>query len=267
MVDRTRCIVLSPIEILKNILNLYFQKITKSIITMAKNNLELKIIETLALKSNLKQIVYDNTQQAFRLLKTTIQLITENFNKELKDVKERVRPEFADKGIFVAQLRIAGDLLVFSMHSNIFSFDRNHKIWELPYLKEDSLNSYCGIINIYNFLDDSFRYKRMDDLGYLIARIFVNRNNHFFVEGKRQMGYHYKNFGKSIVSKTLLRSVIAKSIAYALEFDLLVPPYDNVKIASVAMLSEKMNISQPKTGKRLGFQFESDDVLEDKESA
>jgi hypothetical protein len=54
---------------------------------------------------------------------------------------------------------------------------------------------------------------------------------------------------------------------YALEFDLLVPPYDAVKLASVGQMTEKMHLSQLKTGKRLGFQFNSDDVLEDKESA
>ncbi len=52
-------------------------------------------------------------------------------------------------------------------------------------------------------------------------------------------------------------------MGYALEFDLLVPPYENVKIATVRQLSEKMNISQLKTGKRLGFQFNSDDVFEE----
>jgi hypothetical protein len=47
---------------------------------------------------------------------------------------------------------------------------------------------------------------------------------------------------------------------YAIEFDLLVPPYDHVKIASVAQLNEKMEYSRMKTGKRLGFKFNSDDI-------
>jgi hypothetical protein len=64
-----------------------------------------------------------------------------------------------------------------------------------------------------------------------------------------------------------IREILAKAMAYALEFDLLVPPYDAVKLASVGQMTEKMHISQMKTGKRLGFQFNSDDVLEEKESA
>jgi hypothetical protein len=189
--------------------------------------------------------------------------ITNDFNDQLSNTNERVSLEFSDKGVFVAQIRVAGDILIFSMHSNIFEFDRENKVWETNYLKEDQLNSYCGIINIYNFLDDSFRYQRLDDLGYLIARIFINRNNHIFVEGKRQTGYQYKTFGKTKTSKTIIRKIISRAMGYALAFDLLVPPYENVKIATVRQLSEKMNISQLKTGKRLGFQFNSDDISED----
>ena len=234
---------------------------------MSKNSLEEKIIQALALKSNIKQLVCDNNEVIFGLMKETLTEITDDYNKQLTSLKERVRLEFTDHGKFIAKLRIAGDMLVFSMHSNIFEFDREHKVWETNYVKDDPLNSYCGIINIYNFLDDSFRYNRLDDLGYLIGRIFVNKNNHFFVEGKRQMGFHFKNFGKRLLDKAAMRSILAKAMAYALEFDLLVPPYDAVKIASVGQMTEKMQISQIQTGKRLGFQFNSDDIMEDEENS
>ena len=229
--------------------------------------LENKIYQTLAIKSILKQKVYENTIQAFQLVKTSVNDIAENFNKKLFKFQERVRFDSRNYGDFVVQLRMAGDLLVFSQHTNTFEFDRNHKVWELPYVKEDPLNSYCGMISVYNFLDDSFKYHRMDDLGYLIARIFVNKNNHFFVEGKRQVCYHYKNFGYETISKNVIRKFLLNALVYTLQFDLLVPPYDTIKIATMAQMAEKMSFSQMKTGKRLGFQFNSDDVLDDKDSA
>ena len=43
--------------------------------------------------------------------------------------------------------------------------------------------TYCGVINMYNFLSDSFKYNRENDLGYLIGRMFINKEN-TFVEGK-----------------------------------------------------------------------------------
>ncbi len=230
---------------------------------MGKNNSQKEIVEYLTTKAALKQHVYDLTVEGFHLLKEAIRELSAGINREIPPDDPRLHTEFKDFGKFAAQIRVSGDILVCSMHTNIFEFNREHKIWEIPYVKDDPLNSYCGIINIYNFLSDSFRYKRVNDLGYLVARIFINRNNHYFVEGKRQMGFHYKKFGSLVVSRENMKKIIEKSILYAMQFDLLVPPYDNVKITNVEQMTAKIMRSLQQTGKRLGFQFNADDVLEE----
>jgi hypothetical protein len=187
-----------------------------------------------------------------------------DFNSSFTGLDKRVKLEYHDRGKFEAEIRIAGDILIFSMHSNVFQFDRDHNIWKLSYVKDNNFTSYCGIINVYNFLRDSFKYNRLEDLGYLIGRIFVNKDFHYFVEGKRQMGFLYNNFGTSVINKEALVNIIQSSILYTLEFDLLVPPYDVVKIASVNQMNTKIENSKLQTGKRLGFMFNSDDVLEEK---
>ena len=219
-----------------------------------------KILTALEMKSLVKQKVYDQTLQVFNLLKELLQEIAEEYNSEIQVKDPRVSFEYKERSQFEIELKVAGDLLIFSMHSNIFEFDRDHNVWKLNYIKENAIYSFCGIINVYNFLADSFKYNRLEDLGYLISRIFVNIENHFFVEGKRQQEYLYNNFGELVISKEKLKDIILRIINYALDFDLLVPPYDNVKIASVAQLNEKVEYHKMKTGKRLGFKFNSDDV-------
>lgn len=219
------------------------------------------IVRTLAEKSILKQKVYDNTLSAFSQIKSILGELTENINRDVASLDPRIKLNYTDRGSFDAQLKVAGDLLLFSMHSNIFEFDREHPAWKTPYIQKNKLNSYSGIISIYNFLADSFKYSRMDDLGYLIARIFVNHENQYFVEGKRQMALLFTNFGNEQISKQGLMRIICTSIQYSLEFDLLVPPYDAVKIATVGQAEAKIQHSKLATGKRLGFQFNADDVL------
>lgn len=219
------------------------------------------IVRTLAEKSILKQKVYDNTLSAFSQIKSILAELTENINRDVASLDPRIKLNYTDRGSFDAQLKVAGDLLLFSMHSNIFEFDREHPAWKTPYIQKNKLNSYSGIISIYNFLADSFKYSRMDDLGYLIARIFVNHENQYFVEGKRQMALLFTNFGNEQISKQGLMRIICTSIQYSLEFDLLVPPYDAVKIATVGQAEAKIQHSKLATGKRLGFQFNADDVL------
>ena len=71
----------------------------------------------------------------------------------------------------------------------------------------------------------------------------------------------FSNYGNEALSKNALQNIISTAIQYSLEFDLLVPPYDAVKISTVGQAEAKIQHSRIMTGKRLGFQFNSDDVL------
>lgn len=222
-----------------------------------------QIIGILKDKSLLKQMVFDNTFSSFCTVKDILKNLSKDINGSLGNIDARIKLEYTDRSSFDAQIKVAGDILLFSMHSNIFQFDREHPAWKTAYIQKNKFNAYSGIINIYNFLADSFKYSRLDDLGYLIARIFINHENQYFVEGKRQMGMLFTNYGSEQISKESLQIIIETAINYSLEFDLLVPPYDTVKIATVGQVEAKIQHSRITTGKRLGFQFNSDDVLID----
>jgi hypothetical protein len=220
-----------------------------------------EIIGTLKEKSVLKQKVFDNTFESFCNVKDVLKSLAKDVNSNLAGMDSRIKLEYTDRSNFDAQIKVAGDILLFSMHSNIFQFDREHPAWKTAYIQKNKYNAYSGIINIYNFLADSFKYSRQDDLGYLIARIFINHEKQYFVEGKRQMGMLFTNYGSEEISRQSLQLIITTAIQYSLEFDLLVPPYDAVKIATVGQAEAKIQHSRVITGKRLGFQFNSDDVL------
>ncbi|MDR2423566.1 MAG: hypothetical protein LBD59_02440 [Prevotellaceae bacterium] len=219
-----------------------------------------QIVALLKDKSTLKQLIYENTFETFSMLKDVLHELINDINEEVVSADRRIKVDYRDRGKFEAEARIAEDILIFSMHSNIFEFSREHFIRQTSYVQKNTRNSYCGIISIYNFLADSFKYNRTSDLGYLIARIFINHEKHFFVEGKRQMN-SINDFSTQIVDEQAIRTILEKSIHYSLQFDLLVPPYDEVKIATVEQVNTKIENGKLTTGKRLGFRFESDDIL------
>ncbi len=221
-----------------------------------------QILSTLQGKAKMKMCVYDHTFEAFNLVKEILHETVNDLNPFLKGMDRRIRMEYRDRGKFEAEARLASDILLFSMHTNVFEFDRDHSIWKLAYVQQAPENSYVGVINMYNFLSDSFKYNRADDLGYLVGRIFINRQRHYFVEGKRQMGYLCSSFGQRVLDKAALTDIIQTAMQYTLDFDLLTPPYDMVKIATVAQMNTKVENAKIQTGKRLGFKFNADDVLE-----
>ncbi len=222
-----------------------------------------EIYELLVKKACLKQKIFDNTFEAFKTIKKILNEIAAEYNEKLKSHDHRIMFEYRNAGLFQAELKVAGDLLVFYMHSNIFQFDRDHRIWSIPYIKKDPYATYSGIINIYNFLNDSFKYNRREDIGYLIARIFINKDNNYFVEGKQQMGYLSESFGSEKLDKNTLKGIIEAAILYSQKFDLLVPPYDTVKMITVEQILEARRQGL-QTGKRLGFSFNSDDISGEK---
>ncbi len=221
-----------------------------------------RIISLLTEKSVVKAQIFSQCCDVFDMLKDVLGEMSNDLNEAIEDANvRRVRLEYRDRGKFDAELKFADDVLVFSMHTDVFEFDREHPVWKNEYVKKDKLNSYCGIINVYNFLFDSMKYNRVDDLGYLVARIFINKDRSFFIEGKRQSRQITADFGKAALTREDLIAFVESAMIYSLSFDLLVPPYDMVKVATVEDINVKIDSSKLKTGKRLGYAYNSDDVL------
>lgn len=215
----------------------------------------LKIVKE---KSVVKQDVFTNTKRIFKELQDVLSEKSSALTDQVKSFDSRLLVDYKSKGPFEAQFAIAGDRLIFHMHTNVFKLETDHSLWKTSYLREDELRAYCGVINIYNFLNDSFKYNRFNDSGYLIARIFVNHENHFFVQGKRQLGFLYNDFMHATLDRDTLGAIIDSAMLYTLDFDLLTPPYENVSEVSVGEMQELSSNLQLKTGKRLGFKFQHD---------
>ena len=209
-------------------------------------------------KANLIQSVIDNTSSAFKMFREQTESITNELINHGGKNQSKQRFEFKNRGDLEFEMRFGGDVLIFLQHTNVFEFSRAHDVMKTPYIKEDSNRSFCGIINIYNFLRDSFEYNRENDLGYLIGRIFINSEGHYFIEGKREIGLLYNNFNTSIINEESVRDIIESAISYASKFDLLTPPYEEVKVVSVREMKENISNRLLITGKRLGFRFQED---------
>ena len=219
-----------------------------------KNNLKELVFE----KAILKRKVYNATKDTFELFRKTTREIIEAFQNKSHEDDVDILFEFKDRGDFEFEVKFAGDVLIFMMHTNVFEFSRNHDVMKTSYVKDDTSRSYCGVIHIYNFLADSFAYNRYNDLGYMIGRMFVNYENHYFIEGKRELGMLYNNFNTAKITKDAVLEIIESAITYTTNFDLLTPPYDEVKLVSVAEMKESFDRKMIVTGKRLGFRFQAD---------
>lgn len=225
---------------------------------MAKPTGKELVLKLLKEKSSLKQDVFHKNIGVFEDLKEVIKEVANDFKNEVGKIDTRIVIDYREKGPYEIELKVAGDVLFFNMHTNVFDFDKSHPIWKTSYVRDNPSRSFCGMINIYNFLADSFKYNRINDVGYMIARIFTNNELHYFVEGKRQLGFLYNDFPNKTINKETLRNIVESAIIYALDFDLFTPPFDEMQEISVSQILEASENMRIKTGKRLGFRFQAD---------
>ncbi len=216
------------------------------------------ILKVLKEKSSLKQDVFHKNIKVFEEMKSVIKEVVADLKKEAENIDKRIIVDFSDKGPHEIELKVAGDVLFFHMHTNVFEFDKSHPIWKTSYVRDHPSRSFCGMIYIYNFLADSFKYNRASDVGYMIARIFTNNELHYFVEGKRQLGFLYNDFPNKTIDRQAMKNIIESAILYALDFDLFTPPFDEMQEVSVSQILEASENMRIKTGKRLGFRFQAD---------
>jgi len=217
---------------------------------MGKEDDILKLIKS---KGSTTVEAFEKSKAAFMILKKVLQLVEQEVKSGLAASDARIPMEFDDKGRLEVHFKFADDVLVFLMHTNIFTFDASHHIHQSTYVKENPLREFCGMIYVYNFLYESVKFNRQNDMGVLVARMFINKENHFFVEGKKQIGLLFNDFAKDTISEDNLRKFVDALMLFVLEIDFKIPPYDAMIQTTLQDITENTAHNKLITGKRFGF--------------
>lgn len=214
------------------------------------------ILDLLLNKSALKQNIADDCESIFKDFKAAIKYEITSLQKDVTD--PRIRLSFKEKGNYEIHVFVGSDVLVFHLHNNVFRLPDDNPLWGTKYFQTDDNNGFFGVIYIYNFLAESFIQNRLNDSGYLIGRLFINKERHFMMEGKDQLGYLFRDLESTVLTEELIGEIVQASFACALEFDLLIPPFDFVAEMSVEAMQTISNNLQLRTGKTLGFKMKSE---------
>ena len=220
---------------------------------MSEKNYHEILVDLLSNRAAVKQDVYHIMKAKFQEFKELVNQEIETLRKEVKD--ERVRCKVMTSGDFEIQIAVGSDILVFHMHTNVFRFEDGHPIWKTSYLEEDATLGYFGIINIYNFLFDSIEYNRSEDVGYLIGRIFINKEEHFIVQGLGDISLVYSNFFMNKLTGEKMTEIIQKACTFAIDFDSFAPPYQSAGAIRVDDMKNVLDNLKVQTGKRIGFKL------------
>jgi len=211
------------------------------------------IQQLLESKSTAKQVTYKNLLSAFSILSKESKRIVQELKKKVKPGHEDVTVDFKIINDHEFQVKLAGDLLIFVLHTNVITFNDDHAVMKSAYMQEKEVNRYFGQIMIYNFMSDSIKYNRMNDPGYLIARILINHESRFLVEGEGQLGFLFSTISEKPISELDLNSIVKLSLTIAIENDLMAPPFPQVQFITLFQKTEKTQ--ELGAGQKIGFKM------------
>jgi hypothetical protein len=204
-------------------------------------------------KSTAKQTTFKHLTEAFNLLCSDSKRI-------IQELKNKAHPADADVTLYFKNIskhefhvKLAGDLLIFVMHTNIITFDDESELMKEDYIRQNPVNRYFGQINIYNFMYDSLRYNRGNDPGYLIGRLMINHEDRFFMDGEKAFTSLYGRISNEPITDPILQNIVKLSLQIAIKNDLMALPYS--KVRSITLNQKNEHSIELGGGQKIGFQM------------
>ena len=217
------------------------------------------IAQGLSSKSSAKQAIFRATQAAFDVLRQVSQeLCLELTQKITTTVDASVRIEYYPVNGMEFHIRFSGDLLVFVMHSNIVTFPDNFGPMTTPYVQDDFRRRFFGHIMAYNFMADSIKYQRLNDPGYLVGRLLVNIDSHYFLEGVQQLELPDHDMSATPITPEAMRLFVESAMIAAVNNDLIAPPMTDIQRITVKQKLENQQVSR---ASKVGFSFSHEQSL------
>ncbi|UOQ71845.1 hypothetical protein [Hymenobacter cellulosilyticus] len=214
-----------------------------------------QIFEGLQQKSIAKQAIFRNTRAAFDMLRLVSQELVVELSRKITPVDSNVLIEYRPVNDMEFHIKFSGDLLIFVMHSNIVTFPEDYGPMASKYVEEDFRRRFFGHIMAYNFMADSIKYQRMNDPGYLVGRLLVNIDSHYFLEGVQQLELPDNDMADNLITPDMMRLFVESAMIAAVNNDLIAPPMQDIQKITVKQKVENQQVSR---GSKVGFSFSNE---------
>jgi hypothetical protein len=210
-------------------------------------------------KSIAKQATYRFVVDAFAVLSNEAKRVVDELTRRVHPDDKDVTVEYNMISEHEFDVKLAGDMLIFVMHTNIVTFEDTHAIMKEEYITQNEVNRYFGQIMIYNFMADSLKFNRTNDPGYLLARLMINHDNRFFIEGEKELS-EFNKISDEPISEEVLLKIVKIVLRMAIENDLIAPPFMDVK--SITLHQKRAHTPQLGGGQKIGFRMSYENKTE-----
>ena len=203
-------------------------------------------------KSTAKQTAYKHISNAFSIIQAESKSVVEELKRRAHPSDKDVTVEYNDVNAHEFDVKLAGDMLIFAQGTNIVTLEESHPILQEEYIRQNEVNRYFGQIMVYNFMADSMKYNRPNDPGYLLARLMINHENRFFIEGERDLK-PFNTISPNPISEEDLKTLVKIVLKMAIENDLVAPAFTEVK--AITLNQKKNHTFELGGAQKIGFRM------------
>lgn len=101
-------------------------------------------------KSTAKQTAYKNIRRVFSVLSEESRNIVSELKRRAHPGDKDVTVEFNSVTEQEFDVKLAGDMLIFVVNTNVVTLEEAHPIMSADYIRENEVNRYFGQIMVYN---------------------------------------------------------------------------------------------------------------------
>ncbi|MCX7697695.1 MAG: hypothetical protein N2Z72_08405 [Bacteroidales bacterium] len=210
-------------------------------------------------KHNLDSIILEQGQKALNLLKKEFQLLLSDLRKNMNYLHHQVVLQLKDKGDYEFECSIGEKALAFFLPNHVYDTGLRNGIFPISYLFKQTSpeNRLACIIHVYYFKTDSLFNQRANDMGILLARIFINKDYDCIVEGKGELGVITPSMPKPM-GNLIARKVIVNAIHFLIDLDFPQASFQEVEkicVQDYLTIVDQTHYSQTR---KIGFQSKWD---------
>ena len=92
----------------------------------------------------------------------------------------------------------------------------------------------------------------MNDPGYLLGRLLINIENHFYLEGVDQLHLRYQDISRNILKEEDINIMVESAMIAAVNNDLMAQDLEDIRKITV---KQKLDNQQVSRNQKVGFNF------------
>lgn len=207
-----------------------------------------EIIKESIQRNNVKETALINGNNLFAIFETVFRQLT--IENSFSDIFKSKLLKVTSNEI---QFQFGNEVIIALIHPQSINAAGVIQANSEKYIKENALRTICSMVLIYSFRLHALEKSEAESNGFLLARIFINADNHFFVESHQPQPFLWNQIGDNEVKQESVKQILSNCLHLSQQIQLYAPSYSDISVINLSDKDLILENSNSNNAHRLGF--------------